>query len=64
METLCSLEQTAAGGVLHNPFMLFDKFSARSLHLANHMVMAPMTRSRATTQHTPDALMATSRVSR
>jgi N-ethylmaleimide reductase len=38
--------------------MLFDKFSARSLHLANHMVMAPMTRSRATPEHTPDALMA------
>ena len=39
--------------------MLFDKFSARSLQLANHMVMAPMTRSRATPAHTPDALMAT-----
>lgn len=39
--------------------MLFDKFSARSLHLANHMVMAPMTRSRATPEHTPHALMAT-----
>ncbi|PTT93202.1 alkene reductase [Pelomonas sp. HMWF004] len=39
--------------------MLFDKFSARSLHLANHMVMAPMTRSRATPEHLPDALMAT-----
>ncbi len=39
--------------------MLFDKFSARSLQLANRMVMAPMTRSRATPQHTPDALMAT-----
>lgn len=38
--------------------MLFDKFSARSLQLANHIVMAPMTRSRATPQHTPDALMA------
>ncbi|MFN0186147.1 MAG: alkene reductase [Aquabacterium sp.] len=38
--------------------MLFDKFTARSLHLANRMVMAPMTRSRATTAHTPDALMA------
>jgi len=38
--------------------MLFDKFSARSLTLANRMVMAPMTRSRATPQHTPDALMA------
>ncbi|MEO8159672.1 MAG: alkene reductase, partial [Betaproteobacteria bacterium] len=39
--------------------MLFDKFSTRSLQLANHMVMAPMTRSRATPAHTPDALMAT-----
>ncbi|MES1256512.1 MAG: alkene reductase [Acidobacteriota bacterium] len=39
--------------------MLFDTFSARSLQLANRMVMAPMTRSRATPAHTPDALMAT-----
>ena len=39
--------------------MLFDKFSARSLHLTNRMVMAPLTRSRATPQHTPNALMAT-----
>ncbi len=39
--------------------MLFDKFSARSLQLANRLVMAPMTRSRATPAHTPDALMAT-----
>jgi N-ethylmaleimide reductase len=39
--------------------MLFDTFSSRSLHLANRMVMAPMTRSRATIQHTPNALMAT-----
>ena len=39
--------------------MLFDTFSARSLHLANRMVMAPLTRSRATPQHTPNALMAT-----
>ena len=39
--------------------MLFEKFSARSLQLANRMVMAPMTRSRATPAHTPDALMAT-----
>jgi len=38
--------------------MLSDKFSARSLQLANHIVMAPMTRSRATSQHTPDTLMA------
>lgn len=39
--------------------MLFDKFSARSLPFANRMVMAPMTRSRATAQHTPTAAMAT-----
>ena len=39
--------------------MLFDKFSASSLQLANRMVMAPMTRNRATPAHTPDALMAT-----
>jgi len=37
--------------------MLFDTCSARSLQLANRMVMAPMTRSRATPAHTPDALM-------
>lgn len=39
--------------------MLFDKFSARSLQLANRTVMAPLTRSRATPAHTPNALMAT-----
>ncbi|MEB0113143.1 hypothetical protein QN397_17530, partial [Variovorax sp. RTB1] len=39
--------------------MLFDKFSARSLQLSNRMVMAPMTRNRATPAHTPNALMAT-----
>jgi N-ethylmaleimide reductase len=39
--------------------MLFDKFSARSLQLANRMVMAPLTRNRATPEHTPNALMAT-----
>ena len=38
--------------------MLFDKFAARSLQLANRIVMAPMTRSRASTSHTPEALMA------
>ena len=38
--------------------MLFDPFSARSLPLNNRIVMAPMTRSRATTSHTPDPLMA------
>jgi N-ethylmaleimide reductase len=39
--------------------MIFDKFAARSMQLANRIVMAPMTRSRATPAHTPDALMAT-----
>lgn len=39
--------------------MLFDSFSARSLQLANRMVMAPLTRSRATPEHMPNALMAT-----
>ncbi len=39
--------------------MLFANFSARGLHLTNHFVMAPMTRSRATSEHTPTALMAT-----
>jgi len=39
--------------------MLFDDFSARSLGLANRMVMAPLTRSRATPAHTPNSLMAT-----
>ncbi|MFZ2990104.1 alkene reductase [Ideonella sp.] len=38
--------------------MLFDPFSARSLQLANRLVMAPMTRSRATPQHLPTELMA------
>ncbi len=39
--------------------MLFDPFVARSLKLTNHMVMAPLTRSRATPDHLPNALMAT-----
>jgi N-ethylmaleimide reductase len=39
--------------------MLFEPFTLRSLKLANRFVMAPMTRSRATPQHTPDVLMAT-----
>jgi N-ethylmaleimide reductase len=39
--------------------MLFEKLSARSLQLANRMVMAPMTRNRATPAHTPTVLMAT-----
>lgn len=39
--------------------MLFDHFNARSIHLTNRVVMAPMTRSRATTQNMPTAMMAT-----
>jgi N-ethylmaleimide reductase len=39
--------------------MLFDKFSARFLTLSNRMVMAPLTRSRASSEHTPNELMAT-----
>ena len=39
--------------------MLFETFSNRSLQLANRMVMAPLTRSRATPEHMPNALMAT-----
>jgi N-ethylmaleimide reductase len=39
--------------------MLFDKFSARFLTLSNRIVMAPLTRSRASPEHTPNALMAT-----
>ena len=38
--------------------MLFDKFTVRLLLLANRKVMAPLTRSRATPRHTPDALVA------
>jgi len=58
-KTLCSSAQTAVRTVVHTASVLFDTFSARSLHLANRMVMAPMTRNRATPEHTPDALMAT-----
>jgi N-ethylmaleimide reductase len=39
--------------------MLFEPLTIRSLKLVNRFVMAPMTRSRASSQHTPDALMAT-----
>ena len=39
--------------------MLLDKFSTRKLQLANHMVMAPPTSSRATPEHLPNTLMAT-----
>ena len=38
--------------------MLFEPFVARSLRLANRVVMAPMTRSRAVESNTPNALMA------
>ena len=38
--------------------MLFDPFSTPSLKLANRIVMAPMTRSRAVEANTPNALMA------
>ena len=39
--------------------MLFEPFSVRSLQLSNRMVMAPLTRSRATQAHIPNDLMAT-----
>jgi N-ethylmaleimide reductase len=38
--------------------MLFEPFTARQLHLANRLVMSPMTRSRAVEANTPNALMA------
>lgn len=38
--------------------MLFDSYRARQLPLANRAVMAPMTRSRASANNTPNALMA------
>lgn len=38
--------------------MLFDKFSALSPQLSNRRVLAPLTRSLATPQATPNALMA------
>lgn len=38
--------------------MLFDTYSLRGLTLANRIVMAPMTRSRASADHVPNALMA------
>jgi N-ethylmaleimide reductase len=38
--------------------MLFEPFQARSLHLGNRAVMAPMTRSRAVDANIPNALMA------
>lgn len=39
--------------------MLFDPIEARGLLLSNRAVMAPLTRSRATAEHTPTDLMAT-----
>lgn len=39
--------------------MLFEPFSARSLELKNRIVMAPLTRSRATSTNTPTPLMVT-----
>lgn len=39
--------------------MLFDSLTTDSLQLANRIVMAPMTRSRAVEANTPNALMAT-----
>lgn len=39
--------------------MLLEPFSSRSLDLKNRMVMAPLTRSRATSTNTPTPLMAT-----
>jgi N-ethylmaleimide reductase len=38
--------------------VLFDPLDAKSLHLANRMVMSPMTRNRAVDANTPNALMA------
>ena len=38
--------------------MLFEPLVATSLQLANRIVMAPMTRSRAVDANTPNALMA------
>ena len=39
--------------------MLFDHFPLRSVELANRVVMAPLTRSRAVDNNTPNSLMAT-----
>ena len=38
--------------------MLFEPFLARTMQLANRVVMAPMTRSRAVDANVPNALMA------
>jgi N-ethylmaleimide reductase len=37
--------------------MLFNSFDLGNIHLANHIVMAPMTRSRSTHNNTPSALV-------
>jgi len=52
---ICFSQNQSSSGILT---MLFNAFSARSLHLTNRLVMAPMTRSRATTTHVPNGLMA------
>lgn len=39
--------------------MLLDPFAVRTVQFANRIVMAPMTRNRASPAHTPTALMAT-----
>jgi len=38
--------------------MLFDSFDLHGITLANRLVMAPMTRNRATADHVPTTLMA------
>ncbi len=38
--------------------LLFDKYDGPALHLKNHIVMAPMTRNRATADNVPTPLMA------
>jgi len=38
--------------------LLFDRYTLGGIELANRVVMAPMTRNRATEQNTPNALMA------
>ena len=39
-------------------FMLFDRYALGGVELTNRIVMAPMTRSRAVEENTPNALMA------
>ena len=38
--------------------MLFDRYALGGVELTNRIVMAPMTRSRAVEENTPNALMA------